>query len=404
MTVAVPGNPARPSASPSRHPRPPRSARRRIALVGIGLSLVLIVPASSTLAFLRLPAPTGNHGVGRAVAIWSDPARSEDRTPDASDRRSVRIVTWYPTDADAAPGPYLSDLDAVATGLVESGALGGAEVAGLRLVAGHATDGAVVSGSRDRWPVLVLSPGNATNVEFYGALAEELASHGFVVVGVDHPGQVAAVALAGGQVLLYEGDAGRATDTDPSATVVRRIDERVADIRFVLDRVAAGDLPGAGPAVDVDRIGVLGHSNGGIAAAEMCTADPRVDACLNIDGQAAGGPFSAGVDPAPPTKPFLFLTKEASLHPRLAALFETAGGGAYRVVVPAATHDAFADGARFVPRPLPLDGHADHTLRVGRGFATAFFEHVLNRAPGSILGQVDAPTDVLVEVYPLRRG
>jgi hypothetical protein len=52
---------------------------------------------------------------------------------------------------------------------------------------------------------------------------------------------------------------------------------------------------------------------------------------------------------------------------------------------------------------LPLDGDADRTLRVTRGFAVAFLDHVLRGAPEAVLGTVDAPTDVLLEVYPLTR-
>ena len=93
------------------------------------------------------------------------------------------------------------------------------------------------------------------------------------------------------------------------------------------------------------------------------------------------------------------------MNPRLAALFEAGGPETYRVVVPAATHGAFTDGGRFAPRALPLEGDADHTLRVARGFVAAFFDHELRGAPRTVFGSVDAPTDVLVEVYPLsRRG
>lgn len=42
-------------------------------------------------------------------------------------------------------------------------------------------------------------------------------------------------------------------------------------------------------------------------------------------------------------------------------------------------------------------------VAVTRGFVAAFLDRVLRGAPVSVFGEVVAPTDVLVEVYPLDR-
>jgi hypothetical protein len=61
----------------------------------------------------------------------------------------------------------------------------------------------------------------------------------------------------------------------------------------------------------------------------------------------------------------------------------------------------WADGPRFEPRLAPLDGTPDHVLAIERGFVRAFFDHALRGAPRSVLGEIAAPMDVFVEVYPL---
>ena len=384
---------------------PPR--RRVLTSLALIAGAGLVSSLLSTVAYLRLPAPTGEFGVGREAAVWNDLSRDEAHTAAPGDKRQVRVVAWYPTDVSGGTGgSYLRDIKTIANGLVASGELGPVAVAALRAAGSNAVDGAPRSASAEQWPVVILSPGNATNVEFYGTIAEELASHGYAVIGIDHPYQVTAVALAGGSVAVYEGDDPAPGQlSGPDGRTAEKIAERVADIGFVLDRLeneAGGLASFDGRALDLEHVAVVGHSNGGVAAAELCASDPRVDACLNIDGMLAGGPFSAAT-PVAPTKPFMFLTKETELHPALGALFEAGGDQTYRVVVPAATHGAFADGPRFVPRVLPLDGDADRTLRVTRGFAVAFLDHVLRGAPEAVLGSVDAPTDVLLEVYPLTR-
>ena len=153
--------------------------------------------------------------------------------------------------------------------------------------------------------------------------------------------------------------------------------------------------------VDLSRIGVLGHSNGGLTAAEVCRSAFRVIACLNIDGQAASGPFGTDGQPSPVGRLFMYLTKETEIHPVIAATFEESGSGTFRAVVPAATHQEFADGALFRPGLWPLDRNADRVQTVTRGFARAFFDKFLVEATPGPLDIVEAPTDVYLYGYPL---
>ena len=382
----------------ARGPRRP-SWRRVSGAAIVAAFLVGLLAIVSTVVHLRLPTPTGAFTTGKVSAVWVDRSRSEPGTALTTDQRRIRVVAWYP----AAPGTgdpasYLADRETIAAGLVASGEVSALEAEGLRFVGDPARSRARVAESVSTYPVILLSPGNATNVEFYSALAEDLASHGFVVIGLDHPFQVAAVAL-NDEVAVYAGD----PPLDRAAEVTsRRIDERVADIAFVLDTLVR-DGPGLellSGHLDLSRIGLMGHSNGGVAAAMAC-ADRRIAACLNIDGQLAGGPFSARPDPVAPTKPFMFLTKESELHPSLAALFEAAGKDTFRVVVPGAAHDEFADPATFRPRILPIASEADDVITVSRGLSRAFFDHTLRGAPVTVFNGLAAPTDIQVFVYPL---
>ena len=391
-TLAIP---AFPEARPWR-PRPP-SLRR---VLGIGLLLVvalLVSTLASTVAALGVPAATGSAAVGRTSAVIADPDRDEPATP-ATDARRLRVTTWYPAIAGTGEAaPYVEGLDRIRDGLIASGSLGALEAVGVGLVRDHARTAATPDDGRH--PVLVLSPGNATNVGFYAGLAEELASHGYVVLGIDHPYQVAAVDL-GDTVAVYAGDAPL---SDASTVIPARIDERVADVDSVLDALAT-DPSALGLTrgqVDLDRIGMLGHSNGGVTAALVCRDDPRVDACLNMDGQLGGGPLAARPDPQPPTKPFLYLTKEADLAEPIRAAFE-AGTGAVRVVVSGASHEQFVDGARFVPRPLPGESTADAVGVVAREVALAFFDQALRSPVARPYDGLRAPLDLRIEVYPIQ--
>src|SRR5688500_3898938 len=263
-----------------------------------------VTAVGSTLVHLRTPDPTGVHAVGKDARLLQDASRAEAATAAPGDHRQVRVVAWYPAVTGTGdPAAYVEGLDRIGDGLVESGAIDGFARAGLDLVTTTARHDATVATTSETYPVVILSPGNATNVEFYGALAEELASHGYVVMGLDHPFQSAAVAL-GDRVATYSGDA----PMNQAEAVTRgRIDERVADIGFVLDRLEtdAAGFDTLAARLDLDRVAVIGHSNGGLAAVQVCD-DPRVSACANLDGQNVAGPFGMGADPAAPANPFLF--------------------------------------------------------------------------------------------------
>jgi predicted dienelactone hydrolase len=133
--------------------------------------------------------------------------------------------------------------------------------------------------------VLLPSPGHATNAAFSAALGEDLASHGFVVVALNHPCDVGAVALAAGAVAVLPAPARPGRERTAA-----RVAERVADLRFALDRLAevhAADSPLAGR-LDLGRVGALGYSLGGIAA-QARAASAHLAACANLDGRARAG-------------------------------------------------------------------------------------------------------------------
>ena len=373
-----------------------RRPSRWIALIGLA---VVATYASSTMLDLAIPSPTGDHAVGRESWVWVDDSRPESHTPDTDDARSVPVQAWYPAQPGTGePAGYVDDLAAIEAGLKESGELGWLETLGLRVVRHQALQGAELASSDDGFPVLVLSPGNATNVGFYSALAEDLASKGYVVVGIDHAFQVAAVRIDDGSVAVYDQsmDAG-------IESIGPKIAERVADMAFVLERIreGTGDIAFLAPSLDLSRIGVLGHSNGGVSAVEMCREDLAIAACLNIDGQLAGGPFGYERGASAPEQPFMYLTKETFIHDSIHGRFEAAGSGAVRAVVPVAEHGDFTDGGLLEPDVNPFSNTARNVMVTTRALVSAFFDQWLKEPRSRPFSGLGVPSDVYVNVYPL---
>lgn len=371
----------------------------RLHLISLFIGLSLVLFSAWGYQRLEVPVPGGSHHVGRMTIKWVDSTRPEILTDDPNDLREVVAGVWYP----AVPGTglkagYIPDLAVLSRELVNSGEVSPWEVLGLRLI--RSSSPVDADPIQQPFPVVIFSPGNGTNVEFYSILASEVASHGYIVLGINHPYDVAAVELSNGEVAPYDKAQWSLDPQAHRAYTTERIKVRTADVLFVVERLAemnsSGRLAGT---MDLHALAVAGHSLGGITASEACKADARFNACLNLDGLQAGGPFSMDESALPPNQPFMFLTKEAQLHPRFLERFE-ASIESYRVVVQDAEHDSFTDGPLLQSALGPGTSRAERIMKVVQQYFIAFLDHVLKGQSAGLLSQPANPRDVLVESFP----
>jgi predicted dienelactone hydrolase len=149
----------------------------------IGLVLVFLL-AFSIIPQLALPVPTGPYAVGQTVFRWADTSRPEVMTGDPDDFREVIATIWYPAEPGTrTKSPYFPGLSKVSKALVKSGEVEWWEVFGLQFIRSQNLLDAKLAKNQAPYPVVILSPGNGTNIEFYTSLASEIASHGYIVVG-----------------------------------------------------------------------------------------------------------------------------------------------------------------------------------------------------------------------------
>jgi dienelactone hydrolase len=253
-----------------------RTLRKVVAVIAaLAAGMVLVAPASGVAApradgQLTLPAPTGRHWVGMDSLYLVDRDRPDPWVPPAP--RELMVSVWYP--AAAAHGARVPYATAEESALVLAEIPGVPEDA-LTRVRTHARVGAPPLRTHHRQPLVVLSPGFGLPRWTLTALAEDLASRGYVVVGVDHTYEATAVTFPDGRVAECVVCTGPWTPPEIAAS-------RTLDISFVLDRVLGHRL--YGKLIDHRRIAVAGHSLGGAAAATTMLADRRVDAGANLDG------------------------------------------------------------------------------------------------------------------------
>ncbi|MGW0801583.1 alpha/beta hydrolase family protein [Nonomuraea sp. NPDC002799] len=265
------------AASACSAPLPPRSAAN---------------PSPTPTSPAALPAPTGAHPVGTTALHLKDTSRPDPWNLDV-DARELKVTLWYPTEQrDGQRAPYMTPKEAELT-------LKGLRAAGvpsdtLSKTRTNAIKDAEPAGRK--LPLVVLSPGFTKPMSTLTSLAEELASRGYVVAGIDHTYESYATTLSDGRVaecLACD------SDTDPGfgPGVVQG---RAADVSFVLDQLpakwAGADL------IDRSAIAMAGQSIGGAGAMAAMLKDPRIRAGIDMDGTTYARIPKSGF-----SRPFMFL-------------------------------------------------------------------------------------------------
>src|ERR1700728_4105456 len=206
-----------------------------------------------------LPEPTGSYPVGTTSLWLTDSSRPDPWAPGVT-ARELMVSLWYPaTSSDGRRAQYMtpaeSELQLTGRGIT------GVPPDALSRVRTNAAVDATPAGHQGSHPLVVLSPGFTSPRSTLTALAEDLASHGYVVAGIDHTYESFATAFPDGRVTTCLAREAPRRDSNEKVAA-----GRAADVRFVLDQ-----LTGAQPAwpaallIDPARMAMAGHSVGGAA-------------------------------------------------------------------------------------------------------------------------------------------
>ncbi|NEW53052.1 hypothetical protein GV792_23780 [Nocardia cyriacigeorgica] len=341
-----------------------------------------------------LPRPGGESPVGTTVLHLVDDKRPDPFEPDRP--RELMVSVFYPAaQVDGHPRAHY-----ISTELIPSlEQQFGVELPGLHT--NSYTGAPVAEGVH---PVILYSPGAGVTRLLGTGLAEDLASRGYVVVTMDHTYEAPVVEFPGGRTAAWE-------PAGSFDTVIRQkyVDARLPDVRFVLDsleRLARGTNPdaeqrklpaGLDKALDMDRIGMVGHSSGGYVAVESMHLDRRLDAAVNLDGQigvdaAFGKSVTEGVD-----RPVLVMTSEQAeevgdAHPSLDEFWRNSTGWKRQLTMRDSAHYDYTDFPLIVPG-LARDAAktyigpiaADRASILTRNYVAAMFDKFLRDRKDTLL-------------------
>src|SRR5258708_7516383 len=189
-----------------------------------------------------LPEPTGPCPVGTTSLYLKDASRPDPWAAGVS-ARELMVSLWYPaTPSDGRRARYMTPAESEL--LLTSRGLTSVPQDVLSTVRTNAVSDATPAGRQRSLPLLVLSPGFTMPRSTLTALAEDLASHGYVVAGVDHTYESDATAFPDGRVTTC-----LARQAPRSGRAEKVVAGRAADVSFVLGPLTRAHpaLPGAAP-------------------------------------------------------------------------------------------------------------------------------------------------------------
>lgn len=379
----------------------PRHAAGSIA--GASIVLVLVAAAgcfSAILPMFQLPRPTGAYAIGTRIFHLVDQSRPDPASP--SGKRELMIQVWYPAAPSRHPwAPYRRRQETTLLSSYQS------------LIHTHARMDPPVAAGNQTFPVLLFNPSWSDRRTQNMFQVEDLTSHGFVVVGIDHTHNSTPVAFPGGRVVHYSPeplmtDFDHSTIEEVNRIGAREIETETADDIFVLNQLEAMDQNPSSAffgRLRVSDSGAFGHSFGGAVSAEVCARDPRVRAALDLDGSLFGSVQQTGL-----AKPFMLIEEVDPVYTReqLAdsqadridnalnnsdtAAFNKFGG--YRIFLRGSTHASFTDKPLYSPLPR-LSGRGAipplSEFHILRAYSLAFFEQELEHKPSPLLNSDKSP-------------
>lgn len=206
-------------------------------------------------------AEPGAHAVGNVAILLADPDGVRD----------LAVELWYPAPGDApGAGQTLVDFardDGQASTL--AGLVDAVSDECVRKQTGSA-DAPPLADVEGPLPTLVFSHCHGCARFSSFSVAEHLASHGFLVAAVDHPGST-----------LFDQLEGSLPPLD-----VTTLEQRASDVERVIDELLDANASALPPEfvglADAERLGVFGHSFGAVTTGKVLQDDPRPRAGVAI--------------------------------------------------------------------------------------------------------------------------
>ena len=333
--------------------------------------------------------PTGPYQVGTQIIHMVDNDRSAWYGEESSGSREIMVRVWYPAHPQEGDqkAPYVYNEKLIGDMVSQGFGIPKYLMQNISNIKANSWSG--IDPVDKKFPVLIFSHGHGGLKIQNTTQMEEMASQGYVVFACDHTYD-AGVSIFPGERVIFNKTNIPEGFTEKEKWDLRRVqlDYRAADIQFMLDEMARGNFLSEAlkNSLDLDHIGVFGHSFGGGTSIVVASTDERIDACFGLDAWFL--PVPSSVLNSDLNKPFLHLGqvrwKEKDNYLKLDTLAGNNSAWSLRVDVQGATHYDFTDFSQFNQLTKRYgSGEIDppRIRRITNSVIRDFFDHYLKNGP-----------------------
>ncbi len=351
-----------------------------LVLMGGILALVLPVP--------KIPYLVGDYAIGTVTYHWVDASRNEIYSTDPTEARELMVQVWYPAEPNPKGQPlaWIPEINEVGPAIAQRFKVPFFLLNHLRLVKSDVYEAAPLAQSQANYPVIIYSHGWGSFRKINLDQIETLASHGYIVITVDHTYASLATVFPDGRTIPLNPATLPADAPDeiywPAAKTL--VDIYAADVTFVLDQLTplnSGEVESMFThRLNLEQIGLFGHSTGGGAIVEVCSLDSRCKAGLGQDAWVR--PVTDDIIEQGLSQPFLFMRSEPWLsgenEERLMRLYTTLPTAGYLLGILGAKHRDYTLLALMSPLAStlgikgPINGY--RMVHIVDSYVLAFFD------------------------------
>ena len=345
---------------------------------------IIQICGSYTASFL--PPLTGDFDIGIQSYHLVDSSREEYFTSEPEDNREMMIQIWYPTEK-STPGDIYEYMDPITFQWLKTQSpipLFTIPSHAYQFINPHAKLNASIACTIDCYPVIIFSHGYDGVYQIYTSFIEDLVSNGFVVVSINHPYVAGITVFPDGETI----EIAEVPDENTTNFFDMSLRSVIEDAQFVLDYItllnqSEGQWKGR---LNLNAVGMFGHSFGGAATSVCCVEDDRFKAGLTLDGV-----FYEDFITEPISDPFLMMFTRSRY-------FSDEGGDlmwnqleneAYKIGINGSSHYSYTDVGLLLQHLTPLlpphllgfgSIHPKRMINISRNIELAFFDVYLRNA------------------------
>ena len=337
--------------------------------------------------------PTGEYQVGTQVIHMVDNDRSAWYGQESSNPREIMVRVWYPAQPQEGDlkAPYVYNEKLIGDMVSEGFGIPKYLMKNLRNINGNSWSEA--QPVNEKFPVIIFSHGIGGLKTQNTTQMEEMASHGYVVFSCDHAYDAGVSIFPGDRIIFGKTNIPDNLTKEEKRNMRRaQLDYRAADIQFLLDEMDRENFLSVAlkNSLDLEHIGVFGHSFGGGTSVVVASVDERIDACFGLDAWFL--PIPSNVLNSDLNKPFIHLGqvswKEKENYLKLDTLAGNNSAWSVRLDVRGATHYDFTDFSQFSKLTKKYGSGMIAPPRIRKITNSAireFFDHYLKNGPALAL-------------------